>query len=303
MLAPKFPDFKPLELGDRPFIHDRLWEYQPENSELTFTNLFIWRSHYKFLWSLHEEWLLFLAAANGGGGPVALLPVGPGPRIEVTGMLLRWLRDEKGAATPSIVRADRRLVDELSGRSDFLVEPVRDHFDYVYRSEDLFRLEGKNYRQKRNHINYFLREYRFEYEPLQPRHVRACLDLTETWCDVRRCEEDLNLMGEWDAIREVLQDFEFLEVAGCVILINGKVEAFSIGELLNRETAVVHIEKANTEIRGLYALINQQFCEKQWQSVPYVNREQDLGEPGLRSAKLSYNPDHMVEKFTVRLKT
>ena len=94
-----------------------------------------------------------------------------------------------------------------------------------------------------------------------------------------------------------------MQIKGGVILINEKVEAFTLGERLNEETAVVHIEKANTEIRGLYNAINQQFCEKQWPDTRFINREQDLGEPGLREAKLSYNPDHMVEKFRIRLAT
>jgi hypothetical protein len=67
--------------------------------------------------------------------------------------------------------------------------------------------------------------------------------------------------------------------------------------------ATVHIEKADPEIPGLYAVINQQFCENCWSDVPFVNREQDLGEPGLRKAKLSYYPDHLEEKFQVRLAT
>ena len=86
-----------------------------------------------------------------------------------------------------------------------------------------------------------------------------------------------------------------------MILIQDKVEAFSLGERLNPETAVVHIEKANPEIPELYTMINQQFCEKSWSNVPMINREQDLGEPGLRQAKLSYLPVHLVEKFRIRL--
>jgi uncharacterized protein len=301
MLLPQFPAFRPLELGDRPFLHERLWRYQPESSELTFSNLFIWRAHYGFQWSVYKDWLLLLGTVNGTDAPYGLVPIGPPDRVEACRTLLEWLRDEKRIAPASIHRADKALVGEISGSGLFSIESTRDHFDYVYRTEDLVRLEGKNYRQKRNHINYFLRQYRFDYEPLELRHVEACLELTGAWCDVLRCEEDLSLMGEWDAIREGLRNFETLQMSGGVVLIDGRVEAFSLGELLNETTAVVHIEKANTEIRGLYALINQQFCERRWQNTPFINREQDLGEPGLRQAKLSYNPDHLVEKFRISL--
>jgi len=298
--VPQFPEFRPIEIGDRDFFHERLWEYQPKNSELTFTNLFIWRNHYGFRWSVYGDWLILLGNTSNGG-MWAFTPIGPQGRIDVVRMLLRWLQDEKGVAEPSIERADGRLVSELKESAEFSIEPLRDHFDYVYRTEDLTKLAGGDYRAKRNHINYLLRSYKFSYEPLNGLHKDACLDLTHSWCQVMRCEDDLNLFGEWGAIQEALANLEELHMVGSVLLIHGKVEAFTLGELLNQETAVVHIEKANTEIRGLYAMINQQFCEREWQHVPFVNREQDLGEPGLRQAKLSYSPDHFVEKFRIRL--
>ena len=86
-----------------------------------------------------------------------------------------------------------------------------------------------------------------------------------------------------------------------MILVNDRVRAFSCGELLNKATAVIHLEKADPELRGLYAVINQQFCQQAWAGVDFVNREQDLGEPGLRTAKMSYHPHHLVEKFRIRL--
>ncbi len=93
-----------------------------------------------------------------------------------------------------------------------------------------------------------------------------------------------------------------MKIEGGVIQLGGRVEAFTLGELLNLRTAVVHIEKANPDIRGLYSAINQQFCEHNWQNTALVNREQDLGEPTLRETKLSYQPDHLVEKFRIRLR-
>jgi hypothetical protein len=71
--------------------------------------------------------------------------------------------------------------------------------------------------------------------------------------------------------------------------------------MLNSDTAVIHIEKANHHIDGLYTLINQQFCEREWKEAVYVNREQDLGLEGLRKAKLSYNPVKLIDKYTVML--
>jgi hypothetical protein len=107
------------------------------------------------------------------------------------------------------------------------------------------------------------------------------------------------LGNESIAIKEAFSRFEELGVKGGAILINGKVEAFTLGEPLNRDTVVIHIEKANPAFEGLYTLINQAFVEHQWAEYTYINREQDLGEEGLRKAKESYFPHHMINKYIV----
>jgi hypothetical protein len=102
------------------------------------------------------------------------------------------------------------------------------------------------------------------------------------------------------ANREALLHFDKLDCQGGVILVDDKVVAFSLGEQLNPDTAVIHLEKANPEFTGSYAVINQEFCRNAWRDFTYINREQDLGEPGLRQAKLSYYPDHMSNKVILR---
>jgi hypothetical protein len=298
-MIPEFPRFKPLQLEDHEVIGKVIWEYQPRTSEWTFTNLCIWRSHYGFHWSRYGDWVLVLSTADPRGS-FFLQPIGPPSRIEAVRKCLQWLKEERGEKNPRIERADAKLTGEIPGAPDLVVEPTRDHFDYLYKSQDLIQLAGRKYHGKRNHINRFLQSHTFSYSPLEEPHLPECLRLGGFWCEIRRCDEDLNLMGEWEAVREALTHFSELKIQGGVLLLEGKVEAFSLGEMLNQETAVIHVEKANPEIPGLYPLINQQFCEKNWSRVPLINREQDLGNPGLRKAKESYFPDHLVEKFRIR---
>jgi hypothetical protein len=92
-----------------------------------------------------------------------------------------------------------------------------------------------------------------------------------------------------------------LGLKGGAILIDGKVEAFTLGEPLNQNTVVIHIEKANPTYEGIYPLLNQAFLENEWSGYTYINREQDLGEEGLRKSKESYFPHHMVNKYIIRL--
>ncbi len=298
---PVFPRFKPLELADRDLFRHILRDYQPETSELTFTNLFMWQSHYDYQWSLDQDCLIVVSLAAGGRA-FALPPLGPPPRADLCRRVLAWLKDAQGVADPAVERADPRLAAELDGHPDFEVEPLRDHFDYVYRRADLIDLPGGPYHAKRNHIHSFARTHPYRYQPLGPEHLAACLDLSARWCNIKRCDLDLSLTGEWAAIGVALADFAALELQGGVILVDGRVEAFTCGEMLNETTAVIHLEKANPELGGLYAVINQQFCREAWAGVTFINREQDLGEPGLRQAKMSYHPHHLVEKYRIRLR-
>ena len=298
-MHPSFPEFKPIELEDRNVIHEILRAYQPQTSELTFTNLFIWRAHYHLQWSMHRDWLI-LVARDHAGVFFAFPPVGPPTRAGVARDVLDWLKNEKQQPSPGIERVDESLAAELEGTDNLVIEPVRDQFDYVYRTEDLIHLAGRKYHSRKNQLNKFLRTYSFTYEPMNEQHLMECRNLSDRWCELRRCCEDLNLSGEWDAVRESLLHFGDLKLRGGVIRIDDTVQAFSVGELLNAETIVVHIEKANPELPGLYTAINQQVCEHGWKDIPFVNREQDLGEEGLRKAKLSYHPHHLVKKFRVR---
>jgi len=297
----QFPDFKPIVLEDRSFIHDMLRMYVPVISEMTFTNLFIWRGHYRFRWAVYKDWLLIISH-EGANGTYALQPIGPSSRKEAATVLFDWLRSESVSDSPRIERADERCVSELAVMDHIVIESLREHFDYVYRKTDLTELTGSKYRSKRNHINQFLRFFKYEYDLLQDHYIDDCLTLQEKWCRMNRCEDHLDLLGEDEAIREILTQYNSLSTQGAVIVVDGRVGAFTIGEHLNRDTVVIHIEKADPDIPGLYQLINQQFCKNMEEEITYVNREQDLGIDGLRKAKLSYYPDHFVEKYRIRLK-
>ncbi|HRU95362.1 MAG TPA: phosphatidylglycerol lysyltransferase domain-containing protein [Anaerolineae bacterium] len=295
---PRFPDFRPLTLEDRDFITSRLWAYQPQVSEMTFTNLFIWQTIYQTSWAVLDDHLLFLVQDEGERF-YFLPPMGPGPRLEIARTALRWLRTAWAVETPRIERADARLAEELRAAEGFTIEPTREHFDYVYAREALATLAGRKYSAKRNHINSFLREHTYVYEPMNTANIEECLRVACIWCEKHRCEDDMSLLEERDAVFAALKHFDALQVVGGVIRVDGLVQAFTIGEMLNQDTFVVHIEKADPDIRGLYPLINQQFAQHGAEGATWINREQDMGEPGLRRAKESYYPHHFVEKFRI----
>jgi uncharacterized protein len=293
------PHLKPLVLSDREALAEALWCFQPATSELSFTNLFMWREHYRTRWCRWDSWIVLLME-HPDHGLFAMEPVGPGDRVDIAQRLLAWL-GQLGARHPRIERAGNALALALGARGGWVAAPTREHFDYVYRREDLVALGGKKYHAKRNHLNRFKGRYGYEYTPIGPGLAHECLDLASRWCEVNACAEDLSLSGELQGIAEALSHWSELALKGAAIRVEGRIQAITLGEKLNQDTVVIHVEKANPDYPELYTLINQQFLEHAWADVQWVNREQDLGDEGLRKAKLSYHPDHLQEKYRITL--
>jgi hypothetical protein len=294
----EFPRFKDLSLEERALIETAFLRLAPSISEFTLTNLFIWRHAYQLKISRLQDFLCLLS--DKGETSFFFPPIGEGDRVKCCQLLLHYLK-EKGVP-PRISRVPESLVTQTDWKTAGMVaEFDRDQSDYVYLVKDLIKLEGRKYHRKRNHIKQFKEKYSYQYIPLTSEWIQECLRLETEWCDLRHCEAVQGLANESIAIKETFTHFDQLSVKGGVILIGGKVEAFTLGEPLNRETVVIHIEKANPAFEGLYPLINQAFLEKEWSKYVYVNREQDLGEEGLRKAKESYFPHHMINKYMITL--
>lgn len=183
----------------------------------------------------------------------------------------------------------------LPGR--YILAPDRKNWDYIYLTKDLIELKGRKYQQKRNHINKFKQVYDYSYGPLTQEYIDDCIRTFEAWAADKG--ESPSVHEERLALMEALQNLDVLPLTGGVLKVNGRVEAFSLGSLLNRETALIHFEKANQELSGIYSVINQHFVEKAWFMTKYINREDDMGVPGLREAKKRYHPARMIEKFVI----
>ncbi|NWF93417.1 MAG: DUF2156 domain-containing protein [Syntrophaceae bacterium] len=294
--VPEFPQVKDLSLDEKPLFDTLFNLFPPVISEYTFTNLFIWRHAYQLRTSRFKKFLLLLS--DRGENSFFFPPIGEGDVLECFHMLLQYL-EERGIP-PKVGRVPESLIAGMDWKgAGLVIEFDQAQSDYVYLTEDLIKLEGRKYHRKRNHIKQFRESFPFQYIPLIPEWISECLRLQTEWCDLRHCEAVPGLLNESLAIKEAFSHFEDLGLKGGAILINGRVEAFTLGEPLNPETVVIHIEKANPAFDGIYPTINQAFLQNEWSGYPYVNREQDLGEEGLRKAKESYFPHHMVKKYII----
>ena len=289
-------DFKPIEIQHKEIFNRFFLQDPPKTSELTFTNLFIWRHHYNPLWLQWEDCLLIILKPDGSL-PFCLPPIGPGNKRKALDILCEQVKQ----LTPEVkvCRANEEFVEQYVDHDHYASFFDRDNSDYVYRAQDLIQLSGRKYHKKKNLLNRFIKNYNFEYRHLDIELVECLLDMQEEWCQMKECAGKPDLLAEDYAIHQALTYFEELDYQGGAIQINSRIEAFSLGEPLNTDTAVIHFEKANPEIPGLYSAINQLFCSNKWSDIEYINREQDLGVKGLRRAKESYNPYHLVKKYTL----
>lgn len=288
-------DFKPVQIEDKTIINRYFREDPPEISELTFTNLFMWQGLYHPVWTELDNTLLIIMNPDNSP-PYGLQPVGRGDKQKATETLLTYLDGKTDM--PKISRAGEGFANNVD-KAIFTCTPDRDNSDYVYKTQDLINLSGRKYHRKKNHLNQFKKSYQCEYRELDTDLVECFINMQEEWCRMRECVENPNLLSEDYAVRRALTNFKELDYRGGAIMVNGRMEAFSLGELLNHDTAVIHIEKANPDIPGLYTAINQMFTANAWPETVFINREQDLGIDGLRKAKESYYPHHMVTKYTI----
>ena len=192
-----------------------------------------------------------------------------------------------------------RWVANLPGRVK--AEEAREHWDYLYSVPELVDLAGNKFHNKKNLLNQFKKKYRFRYQEVTPSLVPKVLAMQEDWCTWRDCESVETLASENRVIKRVLQAWEDLTgIMGAVINVEDEPIAFTVAEALREDMLLVHFEKGLPEFTGIYQAINQMFLDHS-NGFSLVNREQDLGDEGLRKSKLSYNPSGYVRKYRVRI--
>ena len=273
---------KPIELSDKPLFDSFFKSHPPLNSELTFTNLFAWRDSKRFRFIEHEHHLIISM-----GEPHTLLqPIGPDPVGTIKSLL-------KAHHDLQFERVESSVASQLQGCQ---VVRDRDMDDYLYSLEDLRVMAGQKYVAKRNFVRR-CEKYDPHVAPLDASLIDQCLHVQDDWCNLRDCKDNPTLASENLAVREALNHFVDFGLFGIAVILDGKVQAFAIGEPLNQNTFVDHFEKANTEFEGIYQYLLHQFAKAIPPPYTHINREQDLGVEGLRKAKLSWNPSGFVEKY------
>jgi hypothetical protein len=289
-------ELRPLTLEHRALMDGYLRRSPPEISEHTFSNLFVWRGKRPIWIAEWREALLVIAELQGKRrllGP----PIGEFDAEALPGLLAR-----------SDIHVISRLPEGPARgveRAGMKVAEDRDNADYVYLREDLAGLHGRHYHRQKNLVNKCLSNFDCQWVEVTPALLDEVADMQKRWCDEKDCDNNPSICAENNAIRQALKHFAELDLVGGAVRVGapgrGRIEAYSLAGRLTDETAVVHFEKAMTTFPGLYQVVNKWFCERALSGYRFVNREQDMGIPGLRKAKMSYRPHHMVDKYMATL--
>ena len=297
--------FRPIQLSDSEAAARILRAAPDRGCEYTFGNLFIWRGVY----DTHIAWaeggaLVVRFGRDVGENGAYLFPVGGELRPAVDAMM------EHSAALGekfTIIAARKEDCDALTAAYGdiFSFHISRDFAEYVYNASDLIELKGKKYHGKRNHLARFREENEgYSFEEITRGNLAEVRGMNDRWYAEMFAEdgENAELSDEQRAVNEAFDHYFELGFSGGFLKTAEGIAGYSMGEPINGETFCVHIEKACYDTTGAYTMINQAFCERFCGAYKYVNREDDVGDEGLRRAKLSYYPEILTDKYVVHIK-
>ena len=287
--------FKLIKLEDKPILEPILSQIPYQLCNFTFTNMIIWGSTYSPAYSIIDGMLVIISQPKDKH--YFNFPLGNGNAKSVIDKLIQYAKEKSMPFEMTNITEEMKVFLAENYPDKFTFSLSEKYSDYLYNTQDLINLEGRKYQPKRNHINKFKKLYDYEYKNMSQGDIPECVEMHKQW-SLENCKKiNSSLEFESCAVMKALQLFTKLELKGGILRVNGKIIAFTLGQAINNSTFDVCVEKALSDYEGAYPMINQQFLQHQVSAYPYVNREEDIGEEGLRKAKLSYYPLKLVNKY------
>jgi hypothetical protein len=280
-----YPNLTELDLADRPLLEPHFREQRDGLSEMSFAGIYCFRESHGYRMGLMEDGTHVLAGSDKGA-PFFICPFAL-PHADLLAELFRRF-------------ASMKLVTETQAgplrQAGYEVTEDRDNFDYLYRREDLVALRGRALQRKRNLVHVFEKTHTYEALPFSRDRLDDALAVLEAW------REHAKDQADYAPSREALVHASEFGLHGRLYYVEGKPTGYTLGEEARSGMMfVVHYEKALPDLKGLYQVINMDFVRSLPPAITLINREQDLGDAGLRQAKLTYRPCDFVKKYRARL--
>jgi hypothetical protein len=298
------PDYSPISIDYMDEYRKLLCKSESRASDYSFGNVWGWAEHYGLEWRSCGKLCWIKQTAPD---PVYWAPVGAWDDFDWAAAFTRGTCTPECAEGMTFIRVPEKLLQlwqKIIPPARLQVTETRGHWDYLYSTAELAALPGNRFHKKKNLLNQFNKNYAFVYAEMNADCVESVLEMQEEWNKFRELGEAPILLAENKAVFRVLSMWDQLSgFIGGAIHLNGEVVAYTVGERICADTLVVHFEKGIPVYKGIYQAINNFFAGSiaENEQILYLNREQDLNDPGLRKAKESYNPVDYVKKYSVRV--
>ena len=277
----QYPESSELTLAMRPVLHPLFQKLPDGISEFTFANLYLFRETHRYRVFLLPE-NLFIFCGQDDGHPFFMSPFGLPQPESLTKLFKEFCVMKCVSETQAAALA----------HMGYHISQDRDNFDYCYLRRDLAELAGRKFHKKRNLIKAFQSNYPYEGKPLLEEHKQDAVAVLESWREGRQDS------GDYLAAKEGLERSEELQLCGAIYYAEQKPVAYSLGEeLACGKSFVIHFEKAVAGYKGVWQFVNQAFASILPEQYETINREQDLGNEGMRKAKQSYKPAGYIKKY------
>ncbi len=288
-------EYTPINFGEMQRYLGLLSKTNSQASDYSFANIWGWAPHYGLEWRFDGP-LCWIRQRRPT--PCQWAPVGAWEEVD------NWFAHPEMAEGTHFIRVPQNLCElwSIALEDRVRIEEARGQWDYLYLASELCTLSGNRFHKKKNLFAQFQKLYEYEYRSLSEACVETVLNMQTEWCRWHDCEGSEALLAENDAVARVLAHWShFPGLCGGIIRIDKVPVAYTLAEPLNKDTLVIHFEKAATGIKGAYQAINYLFCNDVGKNFTYINREQDLDDEGLRKAKLSYNPVDFSKKCSATI--
>jgi hypothetical protein len=284
-------DFKKIELEDKPLFDAYYHHYPPLHSGELFSTMMNWGHYVEYRYATIHDSLILLSKDRTG---MVLHPPSGKKTVDLFKQVIRLATKEDGILGYIKKTEKEYLADHFP---EMKVEKDRDFFDYVYRASDLADLPGTKYGKIRNRLNKFTKNFSYTIDDIKESNMDDVNEFLKRWCLWKDCGSNELLENERKAILYSMKHFFDLKLQGIALRIGGTIQAIAVYERMNADMVVVHFEKGSPDFDGIYKAINMETAQRVQHLVPFIDREEDLGIPGLRQAKMSYHPDHFIEMY------
>jgi hypothetical protein len=288
-------DLKPITLEDKPLFDEHYKKYPPNHSDNVFTTLISWLEYGNYNYVFIDENLIIYSNINN---QIRFRPPSGPRKKELFDQVLKLAKQQNSDYPLGVIDLEtKNWMAKNYPKMDFIEH--RGYFDYVYLASDLAELQGSAYSKIRNRLNKFKKNYKHTVEKISEENIGELKEFLKRWCLWKDCESDPILENEKKAILYSTNHFFELGLNGILIRMNDKIESMAVFEKMNPDTGIVHYEKGSPDFDGIYKAINQETAKILQKDNKFIDREPDMDIPGLRKAKMSYKPHHMIEVYHV----